>query len=163
DQKAAGGVLTAKQAPAGPAPPRRSVCAPAAMYHHSIADQPGKREPTMSFRSWLLNLRSALVSSWGQRSPRPRGSPRAATYRPSLEVLEDRTVPSTFTVLNLADSGAGSLRQAVLDANTLLGPDIINFADGLSGRIDLSGNQMGITDSLTINGPGAAHLTINGS
>ena len=32
-------------------------------------------------------------------------------------LLEDRTVPSTFTVLNLADSGEGSLRQAVLDAN----------------------------------------------
>ena len=34
-----------------------------------------------------------------------------------LDALEDRAVPSTFTVLNLADSGAGSLRQAVLDAN----------------------------------------------
>jgi hypothetical protein len=31
DNKAAGGALTAKQAPAGPAPPRRSACAPGAI------------------------------------------------------------------------------------------------------------------------------------
>ena len=30
-----------------------------------------------------------------------------------LETLEDRTVPSTFLVSNLNDSGAGSLRTAV--------------------------------------------------
>jgi hypothetical protein len=33
-----------------------------------------------------------------------------------VEALEDRSVPSTFTVLNLADSGEGSLRAAILDA-----------------------------------------------
>ncbi len=31
--------------------------------------------------------------------------------------LEDRTLPSAFTVTNLADAGPGSLRQAILDAN----------------------------------------------
>jgi hypothetical protein len=44
---------------------------------------------------------------------------------PRLEALEDRTLPSTFTVLNLADSGVGSLRQAVLDANPTAGPNDI--------------------------------------
>src|SRR5262245_46241909 len=39
-------------------------------------------------------------------------------FRPRLEVLEDRALPSTFTVLNLADSGAGSLRAAILAANS---------------------------------------------
>src|SRR5262249_18114000 len=39
-EKAAGGVLTAKQAPTGPAPPRRSVCAQDAMSLHSITDHP---------------------------------------------------------------------------------------------------------------------------
>lgn len=34
-----------------------------------------------------------------------------------LEVLERREVLSTFTVVNVNDSGAGSLRQAILDAN----------------------------------------------
>ena len=40
--KAAGGVLTVKQAPAGPAPSRRSVCAPERWRFHCIADQPAK-------------------------------------------------------------------------------------------------------------------------
>ena len=60
------------------------------------------------------------------------------SFRPRLEALECRTVPSTFTVGNLADSEPGSLRQAVLDANANPGADIINFADGLSGTVVLS-------------------------
>src|SRR6266446_6421426 len=52
------------------------------------------------------------------------------TSRPCLELLEDRCMPSTFTVLNTSDGGAGSLRQAILDANFLAntgGPDRIEF------------------------------------
>ena len=41
--------------------------------------------------------------------------------------LEDRRVLSTFTVTNIADTGAGSLRQAIIDANTNVGPDTIEF------------------------------------
>ena len=37
-------------------------------------------------------------------------------------------VPMTFTVLNLADSGPGSLRQAILEANSASGADVIRFA-----------------------------------
>jgi hypothetical protein len=44
--------------------------------------------------------------------------------------LEDLTLPSTFTVLNVNDAGDGSLRQAILDA----GPgDSINFDPTLAG------------------------------
>ncbi|MFN2384867.1 MAG: hypothetical protein ABR576_01010 [Thermoanaerobaculia bacterium] len=35
---------------------------------------------------------------------------------------------TTFTVTNTADTGAGSLRQAILDANAAGGPDAIHFA-----------------------------------
>src|SRR5262245_14134680 len=91
-ETAAGGVLTAKQAPAGPAPPRRSVCAPAAMSQHSVTDQPRMGERTMSLFSWLRNLRFALRNS--QRQFRRRGSPRAWTHRPHLEELECRIAPS---------------------------------------------------------------------
>jgi hypothetical protein len=43
-------------------------------------------------------------------------------------------VPSIFTVTTTADSGPGSLRQAILDANSHFGPDIIQFAIGSGVR-----------------------------
>ena len=44
------------------------------------------------------------------------------------ERLEGRMMLSTFTVSNTDDSGAGSLRQAIIAANNLAGLDTINFA-----------------------------------
>src|SRR5262249_22262841 len=41
--------------------------------------------------------------------------------RPRLEVIEDRTLLSTFLVSNTFDSGPGSLRQAILDSNNAVG------------------------------------------
>ncbi len=41
--------------------------------------------------------------------------------RPRLEVMEDRTLLSTFLVSNTGDSGPGSLRQAILDSNNAVG------------------------------------------
>jgi hypothetical protein len=81
-----------------------------------------------------------------------------------LEALEDRTVPSTFTVSNLADSGPGSLRQAILDANASPGPDLIRFGhDARDGTIVLTGGQLNITDDLTIEGTGADRLAVSGN
>jgi hypothetical protein len=42
--------------------------------------------------------------------------------------MEDRTLLSTFTVTNLAESGPGSLRQAIIDSNTAGGQNTIDFA-----------------------------------
>src|SRR6266542_354714 len=108
------------------------------------------------------------VKEWSRaarRSP-PRGevAPRPGRATPRLECLEDRTVPSTFTVTNTNDTGGGSLRQAVLDANALAGPDVIDFALAPADHtIALSGGELAITDSLAINGPGADQLTVSGS
>ena len=67
---------------------------------------------------------------------------------------------ATFTVTNLNDSGAGSLRQAISDANINSEADIINFQSGLSGTIDVE-SYMDITEELTINGPGANAIILD--
>src|SRR5437016_14442198 len=108
------GSLPPSKPPTGPAPPRRSVCAPATMSPHCIADQPGKGERTMSFHRWLQVLRSALATGRGQRQHRRRGSPRAATLRPNLEVLEDRTLPSFAAPVGYA---TGTSPQGVVTAD----------------------------------------------
>lgn len=70
---------------------------------------------------------------------------------------------ASFSVTNLDDTGAGSLRQAILDANAAAGPDVITFQAGLTGTIVLTTGDMNITDSVTIDGPGAAVLTVSGN
>ena len=47
--------------------------------------------------------------------------------RPSLEALETRQLLSTYAVTNTNDSGAGSLRQAIINANGDSSPDDIVF------------------------------------
>ena len=69
---------------------------------------------------------------------------------------------ATFQVTNLNDSGAGSLRQAVIDANGAAGADEITFQAGLTGAIVLTTGQLYVTDSLDIQGPGAAALAVSG-
>jgi len=66
-----------------------------------------------------------------------------------------------YTVTNTNDSGAGSLRQAILDANANVGPDDIDFA--VSGTITLSSQYPDISDDLAITGPGVGSLSIGGS
>jgi hypothetical protein len=72
--------------------------------------------------------------------------------------LEDRTLPSAFTVMNLNDSGPGSLRAGVAS-----GDDTIGFAAGLHGNITLTSGELLITRSVTINGPGANKLAVSGN
>ncbi len=70
----------------------------------------------------------------------------------------------SITVTDAGDSGPGTLRQAVLDANAAPGPDAIDFDPGLSGStITLTSGEIDITDDLQITGPGAADLTISGN
>ena len=67
---------------------------------------------------------------------------------------------ATYSVTNANDSGPNSLRQAILDAAA---GDTISFASGVTGTITLTSAQLTINKNLTINGPGAAHLTISGN
>ena len=64
------------------------------------------------------------------------------------------------TVTTTADSGPGSLRQALTDANVSPGPDTITFA--VTGTIALDSPLPAIGDDLTLQGPGAGELAISG-
>ena len=61
---------------------------------------------------------------------------------------------ATFNVTTNADAGAGSLRQAIIDANAAAGADTITFQAGL-GAIALTTGQIAITDDLVIDGTGS--------
>ncbi|MGI9343634.1 MAG: DUF4347 domain-containing protein, partial [Gammaproteobacteria bacterium] len=52
---------------------------------------------------------------------------KSGEQQTGLEELEPRILLSTFTVANTDDAGEGSLRQAILDANTQAGADVIEF------------------------------------
>jgi parallel beta-helix repeat protein len=80
-------------------------------------------------------------------------------------VLLSQSVASaatTFTVENLDDAGAGSLRQALLDADANAGEDVITFATGLSGAIVLESDLTDIDEAVAIVGPGAGVITVDG-
>ncbi len=62
----------------------------------------------------------------------------------------------TITVTSGGDSGAGTLRQAIVDAAS---GDTINFSSGFT-TIILTSDELLINKSLTINGPGANLLTV---
>ena len=83
-----------------------------------------------------------------------------ARTRLRLEPLEPREVPAVFNVTSLADSGAGSLRQAIQSANTTPGADTVQF-QGVAGTITLTSGELAITDDVSIVGPGT--VTVNGN
>src|SRR5262245_37040231 len=77
----------------------------------------------MTSRSWIRRLFA--------RTPRTvRKAP--ARFRPCVEALEDRTVPSSVTLTPAADGGTGSLRAAIVAANIDSGTDpyTINLGAG---------------------------------
>lgn len=69
-----------------------------------------------------------------------------------VEQLEDRLAPAGV-VANLNDSGAGSLREA------LIGGGQVTFQGGLTGTIELA-SELSITSATTIAGPGAADIIV---
>jgi len=82
----------------------------------------------MFLQTWLRPLRSYLKQN-------PRRPHRTHGLR--FELLEDRTLPSTFLVTDTGDNagvnpavgaGTGTLRQAIVDANASPGPNVIAFA-----------------------------------
>jgi len=81
----------------------------------------------------------------------------------ALVLAPEAGAATTFHVTTTSDSGAGSLRQAVLDANSNPGDDIIVFDASSAGTITLTTGQIVISDDVTITGLGATSSIISGN
>src|SRR5262245_6277058 len=115
----------------------------------------------MGLTSWLRNR---LCKGTGRLRPRP-AAPR---FRPHLEALEDRWLPSTVTVTTALDvvnpyDSVVSLREAIGGAES---GDTIIFDSSLSGqtiKFSAGSKSLEINKDLTIQGLGADQLTISGN
>src|SRR5207248_8001248 len=95
-------------------------------------------------RTWFCKGMHRLAQS--PEHGRRVGAAPKARVRLRVEQLEGRTVPSVFTVTNTADSGGGSLRQAIFNANTMPGADTVVFKATVSGTITLTSGELTIVD-----------------
>jgi hypothetical protein len=115
-----------------------------------------RRGKEMSRTSYLRRPLAALLM----------GAALAASVLMAAVVFASPAWAATpYTVINTNDSGAGSLRQAIIDANTTTGvADTINFNLGSAATITLTSGELPfITNGaeLTIDG-GSADITISG-
>src|SRR5262249_20239756 len=114
----------------------------------------------MSLSNVLSRMMCRRMASRRQRAHRTSAHPRRWLV-PRLETLEERTVLSTWTVTSPADSGGGSLRAVIADAQS---GDQIVFDQSLQGQtITLTSGQLAITTDLDIEGPGADQLAVSGN
>src|SRR6516164_9806958 len=113
----------------------------------------------------------SLTNVWNRMVRRPAVPRRHKAHRtpalsgrrflPQIETLEQRTVPSLWTVTSPADSGDGSLRAMIAAAQN---GDQIVFDPSLQGQtITLTSGQLAITKSLDIEGLGADQLAVSGN
>jgi predicted outer membrane repeat protein len=111
----------------------------------------------MWFSSWLGKRDRSSPSGRSHASPRRRPS-----YRPRLEALEDRWLPSQIglTVSSLADSGPGTLRAAIQAADAGSPSDKFTIGFGVTGTIDLQSPLPDLDNTIAIQGPGASSLTV---
>jgi predicted outer membrane repeat protein len=86
--------------------------------------------------------------------------PARPRFRPRIEPLEDRWLPSVLTVTSTADSGPGTLRAELAAA---VSGDTIVFALPNPSTIQLTSGTLTVSSDIQISGPGASALTINGN
>ena len=69
-------------------------------------------------------------------------------------------MPAAITVMNTGDSGPGSLRAAITQADADTTPDTITFAPTVTGTITLLSALPDLSADITIDGPGPSALTV---
>ncbi len=77
-----------------------------------------------------------------------------------VESLESRALLSTLTVSSIGDTGPGTLRAAIEQANLDATQDTITFAPSITGTINLSSALPNLSAKTIIDGPGPSVLTI---
>src|SRR5215831_17841353 len=107
------------------------------------------------------SLRNRKGSGPGVRGQAHKHTRKRSNFRPRIEALEDRWLPSTLTVMNNHDHGAGSLRAEIAAAAS---GDTIVFDQSLVGQtITLTSGELVINKNLGIEGLGANNLTVSGN
>lgn len=126
----------------------------------SLYADPRLKETTMFFSSWLRKTHSSPL--WTRRHSPGRAKGR---FLPRIELLEDRAVPAILNVTTtadvVADDGYLSLREAVLQANSTNGADIINVPAG-NFAILANGDIIRISSDVKICGAGANLTVLDG-
>jgi hypothetical protein len=112
----------------------------------------------MWFSSWL---RKPQTSDAGKSVSPRRSARRSATFRPRLEALEGRDMPSTLMVTNNLDNGGrGTLRYDIAHAAN---GDTIEISPTLTAPIVLSQGELLLKKNLTIEGQSSQPETISGN
>jgi hypothetical protein len=87
-------------------------------------------------------------------------NPASPSNIPAPEGVGESTPVNTLTVTNLNDSGVGSLRYQLGEAQD---GDTINFDPSLRGTITLTSGELRVGGNVKIEGPGSDKLSISGN
>jgi hypothetical protein len=95
----------------------------------------------MAVPSWLRRLHATV-------NPNRAGRKAAPFARPRVQVLEDRVLPSAYVVTTTADSGVGSLRDAIMQVNA--DPSVTEIDFNITAASDTGGGFNATTGVATI-------------
>ena len=115
---------------------------------------------------WVVQVGSAMRPMSAQLTVRRAWHVGAAAVLAAggLVAVATPAAASQFTVTTTADSGAGSLRQAVIDANANAGPDEITFDPSIDTQtITLTSGQLNVIEALTVTGNGPTNTIVDGN
>ncbi len=107
--------------------------------------------------------RRPRASSLASRRQHPAPGSKAAHWKASAYSNAPLTTPITLTVTNTNDAGPGSLRDAVSQANANPGSTIRFSLPSYPATLTLTSGELAIDSDVTIVGPGADKLSIDGN